>query len=152
MEELTLKSSAFKDGEKIPLKYTCDGENVNPFLEIRNIPPGTQSLVLVMDDPDATGGETWDHWIIANITPQTQYIEEDTVPHGSVQGSNSWGSARYGGPCPPPGADPHRYMFKLYALDIALDIPEGTKKQEIEEKMEGHIIQETTLQGLYGRV
>lgn len=151
MENLILKSSAFKDGKEIPSKYTCDGENVNPFLEIRNVPSGAQSLVLVIDDPDATGGETWDHWVVFNIDPTTQYIEEDTIPHSSTQGGNSWGSARYGGPCPPEGSGVHRYMFKLYALDIVLDLPRGTEKKEIEEAMRDHVMAETTLTGLYKR-
>jgi len=91
MDSLLLKSSAFKEGETIPAKHTCDAENVNPLLEMRNIPDGTKSLVLIVDDPDATGGVTWDHWLVWNIDPRTQYISEDNIPAGAVQGINSFG-------------------------------------------------------------
>jgi hypothetical protein len=148
---MQIKSSAFKDGEFIPEKFTCDGENVNPLLEIKNLPGGTKSLTLIMDDPDATSGVTWDHWILFNIDPKSQYIAEDNVPAGALQGKSSWGRASYGGPCPPRGAKPHRYMFKLYALDTLLDLTEGATKQEIEKAIENHIIDQTTLIGLYGR-
>jgi hypothetical protein len=151
MGNLIIKSSAFKDGERIPAKYTCDGDNVNPFLEIRNVPQGTKSLALIIDDPDATNGGVWDHWVIWNIEPGTQYIAEDTVPHGSIQGKSSWGSRRYGGPCPREGSAPHRYMFKLYALDTALELPEESGKTELLGAIEGHILDEAILMGKYGR-
>lgn len=151
MENLIIKSSGFKDGEYIPVKYTCAGDNVNPFLEIRNVPQGTKSLALIMDDPDATGGRTWDHWILWNIESGTQYISEDTVPHNAVQGKNGWGSNRYGGPCPPEGNKPHRYMFKLYALDTTLNLPEGSSKEELIGAMEGHILEDAVLIGMFGR-
>ncbi len=151
MAGLELKSSAFRDKEFIPSRYTCDGEDINPLLEIKNPPPGTKSFVLIMDDPDATGGVTWDHWLLFNIPPDTQYIVEGTVPPGALQGKNSWGRSNYGGPCPPRGSKPHRYMFKLYALDTLLDLPEGTTKEEIEKAMTGHILEQTTLIGLYAR-
>ncbi len=151
MSNIVIKSSAFKEGETIPAKYTCEGENVNPFLEIRNVPQGTKSLALIMDDPDATGGRTWDHWIMWNIEPGTQYVAEDTVPHNAVVGLNSWGSNRYGGPCPPPGNAPHRYVFKLYALDAILDLSSDSPKERLVEAMEGHILEETALVGMFGR-
>jgi len=146
-----IKSSVFKDGEFIPSRYTCDGENINPLLEIKNVPPGTKSLVLIMDDPDATRGVTWDHWLLFNIDPKTHYIAEDSVPVGAYQGRNSWGNINYGGPCPPRGSKPHRYFFKVYALDTLLDLPEGATKQEIEQAMKNHIIAEAVLIGLYQR-
>ncbi len=151
MGDLILKSSVFKQNEPVPAKHTCDGANVNPFLELRNAPEGTQSFALIIDDPDATGGVTWDHWVLWNIGPKTQYISEDNVPAGAAQGKNSWGKTVYGGPCPPRGSKPHRYQFKLYALDVMLDLPEGATKQELERAMGGHILGQTVLVGRYGR-
>lgn len=148
---LILKSSAFRPGETIPAKHTCDGDNVNPLLEIRNIPVGTQGLAIVVDDPDATGGVTWVHWLVWNIEPKTQYVSEDNVPFGAVQGKNSAGHIKYYGPCPPRGNAPHRYMFKVFALDIVLDLPAGSSKADLEKAMGGHILDQTVLMGLYGR-
>ncbi len=150
MNGLVIKSSAFKNNEFIPAKYTCEGENVNPLLEILNVPPETKSLVLIMDDPDAPSG-TWDHWIMWNIDPKTHYIPEDSVPAGAVEGTTSFGRLGYGGPCPPRGDKPHRYMFKVYALDTVLDLKEGAVKAELEKAMAGHILDQTTLIGLYQR-
>ncbi len=151
MGNLTLKSSAFKEGDTIPRKFTCDGENVNPLLEIKDTPTGTKSFVLIVDDPDATNGKTWDHWVMWNIDPKTQYIMEDNLPSGAVQGINSWNKNKYGGPCPPQGAKPHRYMFKLYALDAALDLATSSTAADVERAMANHVIEKTTLMGLYGR-
>ncbi len=148
---MILKSSAFKEGETIPAKNTCDGDNVNPLLEIRNIPAGAKSLALIVDDPDATGGKTWDHWLVWNIEPKTQYVSEDNVPFGAVQGKNSAGQVKYYGPCPPRGNPPHRYMFKVFALDILLDLPAGSTKAELESAMAGHVLDQATLMGRYGR-
>lgn len=150
-EIFTLKSSAFKHGESIPPRYTCDGENINPLFEIRNVPHEAKNIVLIMDDPDTTSGGVWDHWILWNISPNTQYISEDNIPEGVTQGVNSWGHARYGGPCPPRGSNSHRYMFKLYALDKMLDLREGATKTELEKAMNGHILRGTVLMGMYGR-
>jgi Raf kinase inhibitor-like YbhB/YbcL family protein len=152
MGNLVLKTSAFKEGGTIPKKHTCDGDDVNPMLEIKNVPEGTKSLALIVDDPDATRGAPWDHWIVWNIPPKTQYILEDSVPAGAVQGTTSFGYKKYGGPCPPKGSKPHRYMFKLYALDTELDLPEGATKAELEKAMEGHILDQTVLVGLYQRI
>jgi Raf kinase inhibitor-like YbhB/YbcL family protein len=146
-----LKSSAFKEGEYIPIKYTCDGDDVNPLLEIRNTPQGTLSLALLVDDPDATGGVTWTHWLVWNIDPKTQYIVEDNVPFGAVQGKTSFQKQKYGGPCPPLENQPHHYRFTLYALDCVLDLPHGASKEEFVHAGEGHVIQKTTLTGLYTR-
>jgi Raf kinase inhibitor-like YbhB/YbcL family protein len=151
MGNLILKSSSFRNNETIPSKHTCDGDDVNPMLEIRNAPAGTKSLALIMDDPDATRGVPWDHWLLWNINPKTQYISEDNVPAGAVQGMSSAKHPRYSGPCPPSGANPHRYTFKLYALDTELGLPEGAVKSELEKAMEGHVLEQTVLIGLYGR-
>ncbi len=151
MENFHLKSSVFRDGDYIPSKFTCDGDNVNPMLEIRNAPHGTKSFALIMDDPDASNGSTWDHWLVWNIDPKTQYIMDDNLPFGSVQGKNSFGKESYGGPCPPRGNSAHRYMFELYALDMPLDLPQGASKTDLETAMQGHILEETVLMGKYGR-
>jgi len=150
MNGFALKSSAFKEGGFIPVKHTCEGDDVNPLLEIKNAPPEVKSFALIMDDPDAPMG-TWVHWLLWNIEPRTQYISEDTVPANAVQGTNSFGRQKYGGPCPPKGSKPHRYMFKVYALDAMLDLPAGATKADLEKAMEGHILAQTVLTGLYQR-
>ncbi len=149
--KLTIKSSAFKDGEFIPMRFTGDGENINPLLEIKNIPENTKSLALIFDDPDATGGVTWVHWVMWNIDPKTQYIAEGSVPEGAVVGINSWGKNEYGGPYPPLGSKPHRYMFKIFALDTVLDLDTNSNASQLEKAMEGHILDKAVLVGLYKR-
>lgn len=148
VSEFSITSSAFADNESIPPEYTADGRNVNPPLTISGAPEGTVSLVLIMDDPDAPVG-TWDHWIMWNLPPNTAEIAADSVPAGAVQGANGWGRSDYGGPSPPSGT--HRYFFKLYALDIALGLQPGANKAAVEAAMEGHIIAQTKLVGLYSR-
>lgn len=149
MGNLSIRSSAFKEGEFMPPKYTCDGDNINPLLEIRGVPENAKSLVLIMEDPDAPAG-TWDHWILWNISPKTQYIAEDSQPEGSRQGKTSFGKNQYGGPCPPPGK-PHRYYFKVFALDTTLNLPDDATKKDVEKAMEGHILDQASLMGLYKR-
>lgn len=151
MEEMKIKSSSFKDGETIPTKYTCDGEDVNPLLEIRHVPEEAKSLALIVDDPDASRGVPWDHWLVWNIPPRTQYIQESVVPSNAVQGVSSGGKVKYMGPCPMKGKDPHRYIFSLYALDKELELAEGASKDELLRAMEGHIIARAELVGMYGR-
>ena len=150
MGNLLLKSSSFKNGAFIPAKHTCDGEDVNPLIEILNVPEGTKSLTFIIDDPDAPAG-TWDHWILWNIDPRTHYIPEDTVPGNALQGKTSFSRPGYGGPCPPKGDRAHRYMFKVYALDVLLDLAEGASKPELLQAMEGHILEQGVLTGLYAR-
>jgi len=152
---LQLQSRAFAEGESIPSEYTCDGANTQPAFEISGVPSGTQSLALIMDDPDipksvkvSRGIEKFDHWIIFNIPPTTTKIDKGTAPTG-VQGANSSGNNSYTGPCPPDKE--HRYFFKLYALDITLDLPEGSTKSEVEEAMVGHILDNAELIGRYER-
>lgn len=140
-------TSVFNDGEMIPSKYTADGENISPPLKISDVPGNTVSIVLIADDPDAPVG-TWDHWIVFNIDPKITEIEEGTEPAG-VKGSNSWGNTGYGGPAPPSGI--HRYFFKIYALDILLDLPDGSTKKEIEDSMKEHILDKSELIGKYRR-
>jgi len=151
MGNLVIKSSAFKNNDFIPARHTCDGDNVNPFIEILNAPAGTKSIALIMDDPDATGGVTWDHWILWNMEPKTHYIPEDSIPGNAILGTTSFGKTGYGGPCPPKGSKPHRYMFKVYALDSVLALNEGASKSELLKAMEGHVLDDGLLIGLYGR-
>ena len=145
---MQIASDAFDNKHNIPAKFTCDGEDINPPLDFSEVPDEAKSLVLINDDPDAPE-QTWVHWIVWNIDPSTEYIEENSIPAGSVEGVTSFGKRGYGGPCPPSGE--HRYFFKLYALDIELDLPEDADKAELEEAMDGHIIDEAEFIGLYSR-
>ncbi|MCL5666597.1 MAG: YbhB/YbcL family Raf kinase inhibitor-like protein [Patescibacteria group bacterium] len=145
---MKIESQAFKDGENIPAKYTCDGEGVNPPLEFGNVPAEAKSLALIMDDPDAPG-KTWTHWLVWNIDPAVSRIAENSVPEGAMQGQASSGQNNYGGPCPPSGT--HRYYFKVYALDAKLDIPSYSDQAALEQAMDGHIIGQAELVGLYSR-
>ena len=141
---MKLTSPAFEHNQMIPKKFTCQGNDVNPELNIAGIPAEAKSLVLIVDDPDAPIG-TWVHWVVFNIPSATTKIKENSIP--GMQGYNDFGRNNYGGPCPPSGT--HRYFFKLYALDTELDLKEGIKKQELEKAMEGHILVKTELIGLY---
>ena len=148
VEGLKLSSPAFENGGKIPKKYTCDGGNVNPPLTIENVPSNTKSLALVFDDTDAPRG-SYVHWILWNLAPDAKEIKEDSVPEGVDQGMNDFKKPNYGGPCPPGRV--HKYVFKIYALDILLNLnPKGTKK-DLEKVMEGHILSRAQLTGLYQR-
>ncbi len=148
MSTLTISSPSFKQNEHIPAKYTCDGADVNPALVIGNVLPGTKSLALIVDDPDAPRG-TWVHWVIWNISPDTKEIKEHSVPPGASQGMNDFRKLDYGGPCPPSGT--HRYFFKLYALDTMLSLGKNTTKATLERAMQGHILAKGELIGLYMR-
>jgi Raf kinase inhibitor-like YbhB/YbcL family protein len=143
---MKISSPAFENNSKIPEKYTCDGENINPPLKIEGVPKEAKSLVLSVDDPDAPMG-TFLHWLVWNIPPETNFIEENSLPEGAVQGKNDFGKENYGGPCPPFGT--HRYFFKLYALDKILNLPTGSNLKEVEKEMEGHILDKAQLIGLY---
>lgn len=145
---MKITSSVFQNSSKIPFKYTCDGENVNPPLEFVDVPSSAKSLVLIVDDPDAPAG-TFTHWVLYNMKPDVGGINEANLPGNVLAGKNSAGSTIYFGPCPPSGT--HRYFFKLYAIDSALDLPQNANKQIVEEKMEGHIIDKAELIGLYSR-
>ncbi|MEM2918372.1 MAG: YbhB/YbcL family Raf kinase inhibitor-like protein [Candidatus Altiarchaeota archaeon] len=147
--KMKIKSSAFEQNGKIPIKYTCQGQDINPPLEFSEIPKEAKSLALIMDDPDAPLG-TWDHWIIWNIPPETKEILEGEIPKNAIQGQNSWKKNSYGGPCPPSGV--HRYFFKLYALDTILNIKENSKKSDLEKAMQGHILAKAELIGLYEKI
>jgi len=143
--KLIVTSPAFGDKSRIPSKYTCDGDDVNPPIMIEGIPEAAESLVLIVDDPDAPRG-TWDHWIVWNIPPKGK-LEEDSVP--GTEGMNDSGRQSYSGPCPPSGT--HRYFFKVYALDTKLNLPTNSRKRDVERAMKGHILAEGQLVGLYSR-
>lgn len=143
IENLKLSSPAFSAGDTIPEKYTCDGEDVNPPLEIGDFPEGTQSLVLHVNDPDAPSGN-WTHWLVYDM-PLLHTIEENSTP-GTV-GMNDFGEVKYGGPCPPIGT--HRYFFRLYALDTRLSLPPASTRDDVLAQMENHIIGTGELMGLF---
>jgi len=150
---ITIESPAFKNGEFIPSKYTCDGEDISPALKWSNIPEGTKSLALICDDPDAPIGD-WVHWVLYNIPPQTRELKEHIpsdkiLKDGSIHGLNDWKRYGYGGPCPPSGV--HRYFFKLYALDTKLNLGPGATKKQLLDAMKGHIIAQGELMGKYQR-
>lgn len=148
MSEFKLSSAVFQNNGSIPSKYTCDGSDINPQLVIGNVPPGTKSLALIVDDPDAPMG-TWVHWVVWNIAPNIKEIKENDTPKGAETGLNDFRKQSYGGPCPPSGT--HRYFFKLYALDTTLNLPAGAKKPDLEKAMKGHVISQTQIIGLYKR-
>jgi Raf kinase inhibitor-like YbhB/YbcL family protein len=146
---MTLSSPAFEHEQAIPAKFTCDGEDVSPALRISDIPEGTQGLALIVHDQDAPREGGWTHWTMWNIPPSTEQINENTIPDGVVEGITDFGSFGYGGPCPPAGT--HRYNFILYALDAPLELDSSADKSELEAAMEGHILDSTTLTGLYAQ-
>lgn len=152
--DISIFSNAFENDGTIPQEYTCDGDDLSPPLEWSGIPTGTQSLVLICDDPDAPVG-TWVHWVIFNISPEINSLpkgvpDDAFVAELGTQGTNDFGKIGYGGPCPPKGK-PHRYFFKLYALDSTFNLDPGAKKSEVEKSMQGHILGEGKLIGTYGR-
>lgn len=143
---LELKSDDFKNGAYIPSKCAYDTSNIIPSLYWSNAPEGAESFAIICDDPDAPG-KTWVHWVIFNIPKNARNISEAS---GAMNGFNDFGNIGYGGPCPPPGK-PHRYYFKLYALDTVLNLEEGATKEEVLAAMKGHILDETEIIGLYKR-
>ena len=151
---LHISSLVFQEGDRIPTKYTCEGEDASPPLTWSDLPPGTASLVLIVDDPDAPGG-TFTHWVLFNIPPDSHDLPEAVptkaqLPDGARQGRNDFGRFGYGGPCPPPG-NPHRYQFTLYALDQPLDLEAGVAKDKLITAMQGYVLGEGKLTGKYQR-
>lgn len=168
MKKLIITSSVFENGGSIPEKYTCDGDNINPPLSIKGIPPESQSLVLTIDDPDAVGEvivkkcsdnslfkqsdcstrteKTWLHWLVWDIDTSGS-IKEESIP--GVEGINSFNRAEYDGPCPPVGT--HRYVFRVFALNTKLNLPKGSTLTAVETAMHNHIVAEGELLGKYGR-
>lgn len=151
---LELKSTAFINGEHIPPKYTCKGEDISPPLTWDNVPQNTHSFALICDDPDAPMG-TWVHWVLYDIPQDKRSLPEGVkkdrvLDDGSKQGITDFGKVGYGGPCPPPGK-PHRYFFKLYALDFKLDLKPGINKQQLLKAIDPHVIELAELMGKFQR-
>lgn len=154
MDDLRIFSSSFDDGEIIPDKFTCNGENVSPEISWEGLPEGVKSLVLICDDPDAPSGD-FVHWIIFNMPPELNGLPEaieakDIINIGALQGITSYGRRGYNGPCPPPGSS-HHYHFKLYALDEMLETEVAVDKNDLLGKMENHILAKGEIVGLFRR-
>lgn len=145
VSSLQITSAAFEQGAAIPVKYSCDGQDISPPLAWSGTPEEAQSLVLITDDPDAPVG-TWVHWVMFDIPVDTNSLPEG-VQDAGTDGNNSWGRTGYGGPCPPSGA--HRYFYKLYALDTMLNLEPGATKEDVEKAMQGHILSQGELMGKY---
>jgi hypothetical protein len=145
--KMKITSSAFQEGANIPSKFSCDGADTSPPLQISDVPSEAKSLVLIVDDPDAPSG-LFTHWAVWNISAQTSSIAEGSTPKG-VQGTNDFGKSGYGGPCPPSGT--HRYYFKIFALASELDLPFGAKRGQLDAAMKGHVIAQVELMGRYSR-
>ncbi|KAF6246678.1 YbhB/YbcL family Raf kinase inhibitor-like protein [Nitrosopumilus sp. b3] len=146
---MILESPAFENGSTIPRKFGYKNGNSSPPLIIREVPEETKSLVLIMDDPDAMGavGKVWVHWVLWNISPNTQEIPENSIPKNSIEGKTDFDEIGYGGPAPPDKE--HHYIFKLYALDTELNLEKNSTKTELEESMKNHILMEAKLEGKY---
>ena len=149
-----IESAAFKEGAGIPVRFTCEGEDVSPALTWNGAPAGTRSFALIVEDPDAPGG-VWTHWVVYNLPAQTKAMDENQpkqaqLPNGALQGLSSFGRVGYGGPCPPPGPA-HRYFFRLYALDTVLSLEPGAGKQQVLDAMKGHILGQAQLMGRFKR-
>lgn len=152
--KLQVTSTAFSEGEAVPKQYTGDGGDVSPPLRWGDPPPSTRSFALICEDPDAPRG-TWVHWLLYNVPAQTRELPEavptkPTLADGAHQGTNGFGSIGYGGPAPPKGK-PHRYYFKLYAVDTTLDLPAKATKSQLVAALQGHVVAEGELMGRYGR-
>ena len=146
---MQLTSSGFSDGDEMPIELGYKNGNETPALSINGIPEGTKSLALIMDDPDAMGavGKVWVHWVVWNIDPTKPFITGNPRESGFVEGMTDFGEVGYGGPAPPDKR--HTYVFKLYALDSELDLPDKSTKADVEKAMEGHILEQTQLTGTY---
>jgi Raf kinase inhibitor-like YbhB/YbcL family protein len=150
----TVKTTAFQPGGDIPKKYTCEGQDVSPPLSWTEPPAGTQSFALIADDPDAPVGN-WVHWVAYDLPSSARQLPEgvpkaEELPGGGRQGANDFRRIGYGGPCPPPG-NPHRYYFKLYALDTQLNLKPGAAKKELEQAMKGHKLAQAEVMGRFRR-
>lgn len=145
---IVITSSAFKEGERIPVEYTCNGKNISPPLAWKDLPANTQSLALIVDDPDAPSG-TWVHWVLYQVPAKTEGLPAGAADLG-IQGQNSSRKTGYSGPCPPAGK-PHRYFFKLYALDISPELDPGATRAGLEKAMQGHILGQGQLMGTFSR-
>lgn len=154
MAPIVLSAEAFRSGDPIPREYTCDGQDASPALSWRNVPTEAKSLALILDDPDSASG-TFTHWILLNIPPAVRSLpkgipKKQTLENGSVQGNGSGGHVGYMGPCPPPG-NPHRYFFRIYALDTTLNLSGKENRNAVLTAMKGHIIAQGEMMGTYRR-
>jgi len=149
---LTLSTTAFMNGARIPREHTCEGADVSPALSWRGAPLGTKSFALIVDDPDAPN-RTWNHWLLWNIPTSVESLREGFEPgQVGVSGANDFGAKGYGGPCPPPGHGVHRYFFRLYALDTdSLGLAEGASRAGLDAALEGHVIEKAEYMGTYER-
>ncbi len=143
-----LESSVFKNEEKIPMQFTCDGEDVSPPLAFHDVSQATESFVILVDDPDSPTG-TWSHWVMWNIPADTRVIDEGTIPDGAYEGINDFNKTGYGGPCPGEGV--HRYIFMLHALDTTLDLSKDATKRDVQKAMKGHVLEMAELMTWYER-
>ncbi|WP_435196541.1 YbhB/YbcL family Raf kinase inhibitor-like protein [Natronomonas sp. EA1] len=154
----TVRVPAFEDEGTIPPEYTCDGVDVSPALEISGVPPRAQSLAVLVDDPVAPTPKPFVHWAVWNVPPETRRVDRGIAPVPRVaslanapQGTNGFGKTGYGGPCPPTADDPHRYRFRVFALDTVLDLDAGATGEQLNAAMKGHILTEATYEGRYAR-
>ena len=156
--DLRFTSAPFDPSDSIPRKYTCEGDDVSPALEWTGVPDGTESLALLVDDPDAPG-QTFTHWVLFNLPADTTHLPQ-AVDIGAEfageqpepqEGTNDFGDVGYGGPCPPPGDGPHRYFVRLYALDTTLDLDRGASRAEVADALRGHVLTRTDRVGTYER-
>lgn len=145
---MKITSTAFQHNQDIPGVYTCDGKNINPPLSFLDVPEHAKSLVLIVDDPDATIG-TFTHWVVFNIDPKVKEVLENSIPTEGIMGMTDFGVSGYGGPCPVNGK--HRYFFKLYSLESVLSLSENANKKMVEDAMQEHIIDSAEIIGLYSR-
>ena len=146
---MRIMSSAFSDGDRVPSKYTCDGDDVNPELHFSDVPEETVSLAIVIDDPESPSGN-WLHWAVWNIDPHLRVIAEDSLPKGAIEGETDFSEIGYGGPCPSYGE--HEYRFMVFALDRVIDLPRGTQRHVLERALEGHILASATMKAKYQRI
>jgi Raf kinase inhibitor-like YbhB/YbcL family protein len=146
--QISVRSSAFSSGGKIPAQFTCKGANTNPPLQCNGVPKEAKSLALIVEDPDAPSGR-FTHWLVWNIDPATTQIAEKSVPHGAMEGTNDFGKKGYGGPCPPSGT--HRYYFRLLAVDQKLDLKPGADRPALERALGKHVIGIGELLGRFGQ-
>ena len=152
---ILITSDAFLEGEEIPTKYTCDGDDLSPDLRWSDIPPNTKSLALICDDPDAPSG-AFTHWILFDLPPTVTELPEGVstarrLANGAVQGQNDFNRIGYGGPCPPPNDSEHRYYFRIYALDTELQLQGGARREDVVPAMVGHVMATGHLMGTYKR-
>jgi hypothetical protein len=147
---IQLTSPAFADGETIPERFTCDGDDISPSLEWSGVPDAATELALLVEDPDAPGG-TFVHWVLFGLSPTTRGLAEGSVPPEAKNGLTSFGNTQYGGPCPPKGDPPHRYFFYLNALSDGLGLQEGSSAEDVRSAIKVLTVAEGKLTGTYGR-